>query len=187
MNGDMGGRTILVVVAHPDDAEACCGGTLARLAGLGNRVILVICTNGERGSHDAQLCPTRLAEIRRAEQRRIQEMLVIQKSIWLGYRDGQLSRAAGLRDRLGRLIREIRSETIAADQPCPGIREIICHPGYVTPGLLVDDYNENRELELRILTDPHLQEELARRETQLVTYAWLRQHPSATPNRERDV
>ena len=74
----------------------------------------------------------------------------------------------------------------AADQPCPGIKEIICHPGYVTAGPLADAYNGERELELRILTDPRLQEELARREIQLATFAWLRQHAAATPSPERD-
>jgi len=74
----------------------------------------------------------------------------------------------------------------AADQPCPGIQEIICHPGYGTPGMVVDSYNGERERELRTLTEPRLQEERERREIQLVTFAWLRQHAGATPNPERD-
>jgi LmbE family N-acetylglucosaminyl deacetylase len=90
--------TVLVVVAHPDDAEAFCGGTLAKLAGAGNRVILAISTNGDRGSHATDLCPTDLLEIRRREQHRAQEILGIHESIWLGYRDGQLSQSADFRE-----------------------------------------------------------------------------------------
>jgi N,N'-diacetylchitobiose non-reducing end deacetylase len=111
------GRTILVVVAHPDDAEAFCGGTLAKLTRMGNRVILVICTNGDRGSHDTLLCPSKLVEIRREEQRHAQEMLGVKESIWLGYRDGQLSRAADLRDQLIRIIRETCPEIIITFDP----------------------------------------------------------------------
>ncbi len=48
------GKTFWVVVAHPDDAEWYAGGTIASLA-LKNRVILVMCTSGEKGSNDDSL------------------------------------------------------------------------------------------------------------------------------------
>lgn len=48
------GKTFWVVVAHPDDAEWYAGGTLASLA-LKNRVILVMCTSGEKGANDDNL------------------------------------------------------------------------------------------------------------------------------------
>jgi LmbE family N-acetylglucosaminyl deacetylase len=130
------GRTILVVVAHPDDAEAYCGGTIARLAQAGNRLILVICTNGERGSHDTHLCPTRLAEIRRQEQHRAQEMLGIKESIWLGYRDGQLSRAGDLRDRLIRIIREARPEITVTFDPW---KHYEFHPDHRAVGFITSE------------------------------------------------
>ena len=38
---------ILVVGPHPDDQEAGMGGTIARLASLGHRVVLLDMTNGE--------------------------------------------------------------------------------------------------------------------------------------------
>jgi predicted glycoside hydrolase/deacetylase ChbG (UPF0249 family) len=60
------------------------------------------------------------------------------------------------------------------DQPCDGIKEILCHPGYTTPGPLPDAYNHGRELELATLTDPRLKEELETRHVKLVTYDWLR-------------
>jgi LmbE family N-acetylglucosaminyl deacetylase len=130
------GQTILVVVAHPDDAEAFCGGTIARLTQAGNRVILVICTNGERGSHDTLLCPTRLAEIRRQEQQRAQEMLGITESMWLGYRDGQLSRAGDLRDRLIRIIRETHPEIIVTFDPW---KHYEFHPDHRAVGFITSE------------------------------------------------
>lgn len=77
----------------------------------------------------------------------------------------------------------------AMDEPCEGIKEVICHPGYTTPGILADSYNHERELELKTLTDPRLKEELARREVRLVTYEWLRQQlgrPASAPNPGRE-
>src|SRR5690606_6967038 len=55
----------------------------------------------------------------------------------------------------------------AVDVPCDGVKEILCHPGYTTPGPLADAYNHERELELRALTDPRLRDELARRGVRL--------------------
>jgi predicted glycoside hydrolase/deacetylase ChbG (UPF0249 family) len=61
------------------------------------------------------------------------------------------------------------------DEPCDGVKEILCHPGYTTPGPLPDAYNHGRELELATLTDPRLKEELDQRQVRLVTYDWLQQ------------
>ncbi|MCS7002904.1 MAG: PIG-L family deacetylase, partial [Dehalococcoidia bacterium] len=43
-------RSVLVVTAHPDDAEFGCGGSMAKWAAEGRDVTLVICTNGDKGS-----------------------------------------------------------------------------------------------------------------------------------------
>ena len=37
---DLRGRTILAVFAHPDDESLACGGTLARLADAGARIVV---------------------------------------------------------------------------------------------------------------------------------------------------
>jgi N-acetyl-1-D-myo-inositol-2-amino-2-deoxy-alpha-D-glucopyranoside deacetylase len=41
--------TVLAVFAHPDDESYLCGGTLARYAAAGGRVVLVCATRGEAG------------------------------------------------------------------------------------------------------------------------------------------
>ena len=46
---DFSGRTILAVFAHPDDESLACGGTLARLADAGARVVVLCASRGERG------------------------------------------------------------------------------------------------------------------------------------------
>ena len=41
---------LLAVMAHPDDAELLCGGTLIKTASLGKRVGVLDLTTGEMGS-----------------------------------------------------------------------------------------------------------------------------------------
>lgn len=65
------GRSILAVFAHPDDESLACGGTLARLASEGFRVIVVSATHGERGGpidtrKDDELGHARALEIQEA-------------------------------------------------------------------------------------------------------------------------
>jgi hypothetical protein len=55
---------ILALVAHPDDAEILCAGTLARYATDGHRVTLAIYTDGSMGDRDVP--PAALAETRPA-------------------------------------------------------------------------------------------------------------------------
>ncbi|HEY8598205.1 MAG TPA: PIG-L family deacetylase, partial [Thermomicrobiales bacterium] len=45
-------RSVLVVIAHPDDIEALCGGTVALLAESGSRISYLVLTSGDRGSPD---------------------------------------------------------------------------------------------------------------------------------------
>lgn len=89
-------RTILAFFAHPDDEGFGVGGTLARYASEGDRVILVCATAGEEGvnrldEHDtADPSPgstTDLGEVRREELRRACDRLGIEGPVFLGYRD----------------------------------------------------------------------------------------------------
>jgi LmbE family N-acetylglucosaminyl deacetylase len=56
---------ILCVVAHPDDTELLCAGTLARYAKQGHRVTIAIFTDGDLG--DAAIKPEALAATRKKE------------------------------------------------------------------------------------------------------------------------
>jgi len=49
---------VLGIFAHPDDESLACGGTLARLADAGCRVVIVCASHGEAGSiSDPSLVP----------------------------------------------------------------------------------------------------------------------------------
>jgi LmbE family N-acetylglucosaminyl deacetylase len=52
-----GGQRILVVQAHPDDAEHLCGGTMALLAAEGKEIHYLFVTRGDKGSDDPDMTP----------------------------------------------------------------------------------------------------------------------------------
>ena len=89
----LGGRTVLAIFAHPDDESLACGGTLARLADLGARVILMCASRGERGSvADPSLIPpgSTLGRVRSEEFREAARVLGAAEAIILDHPDGDL-------------------------------------------------------------------------------------------------
>ncbi|MER3457285.1 MAG: PIG-L family deacetylase, partial [Chloroflexota bacterium] len=62
-------KKVMVVLAHPDDPEFMCGGTVARWAAEGKEIIYVLATRGDKGSDDPTMTPERLGQIREQEQR----------------------------------------------------------------------------------------------------------------------
>lgn len=73
--------------AHPDDEALLTGGTLARAAAAGHRVVLVVATDGEAGlASDAQLT-TDLGELRRRELDRAAAALGCARVVRLGLPD----------------------------------------------------------------------------------------------------
>ena len=65
------GDKIMVVVAHPDDAEFMCSGSVAKWTGEGREVVYVLCTSGDKGTSDPDVVPAELAVLREREQREV--------------------------------------------------------------------------------------------------------------------
>ena len=82
-------KTLLVVLAHPDDESFSIGGTLARSVAEGKHVHLVVATRGEAGIPGKDAAET--AVIREDELRRACAELGIQQLTFLGFVDGRLS------------------------------------------------------------------------------------------------
>ena len=61
-------RRAMVVVAHADDAEWGCAGTVARWCAEGKHVVYVICTDGSKGTSDPTIAPEEVIKSRREEQ-----------------------------------------------------------------------------------------------------------------------
>ncbi len=88
----LAGRTILAVFAHPDDESLACGGTLARAADAGARIVLLCASRGERGSvSDPALVPDGdLGRVRAGELRDAAAVLGVAEVIVLDHPDGDL-------------------------------------------------------------------------------------------------
>ncbi len=89
---DLSGRTVLAIFAHPDDESLACGGTLARLADSGARVVLMCGSRGESGSiSDPSLVGGEdLGAVRTRELADAARVLGIADLIVLSHPDGDL-------------------------------------------------------------------------------------------------
>ena len=78
----------MFVHAHPDDEAIFTGGTMARLATRGHRVVLVVATGGELGEAPAGCAPpAQLAARRSDETDAAARVLGVARVAWLGYHD----------------------------------------------------------------------------------------------------
>ncbi len=115
------GKTVMVFTPHPDDDTFNCAGIMALLARNKNRVIVVIYTNDNKGSHDMEMTRERLASIRKAEEENACGVLGVPKEniVWLGYEDGDLEYAdpRRLRDEACRLIKIYRPDAVFSIDP----------------------------------------------------------------------
>ena len=115
------GKTVLVFSPHPDDDLFGAGGTLALLTRNGNRVIIVLYTNDNKGSFDLEMTSERLARIRKAEEEAAMGLLGIPKENihWMGYEDGELEYAEPkmLCGRAAKYIRQFRPDVVFSIDP----------------------------------------------------------------------
>lgn len=132
-------QRVLAIVAHPDDMEFWCGGTLARFVAAGARVDLVLCTSGDRGSPDPHILPERLAAIREAEQQSAADLLGIRSVTFLRHPDGGLPDSPGLRGDLVRQIRRHRPELLITNDPVNPFPPYVAHRDHRTCGRVALD------------------------------------------------
>ena len=102
----------MVIMAHPDDAEFLCSGTVAKWCKEGWEVFYVLVTGGDKGTHDETMTPEKLAAIREEEQREACRVLGVKECILLGYPDGFTSESAELRGQIVRLLRLYRPDVV---------------------------------------------------------------------------
>src|SRR5215218_4470196 len=110
-------KRALVVVAHPDDIEFGCAGTVARWVHEGAYVAYALVTNGAAGSSDPEMTRARLAEIREAEAKASAKVVGVEQVEFLGYEDGFLEPTLEVREKIVRLIRRVRPEVVVTTDP----------------------------------------------------------------------
>ena len=108
------GTTVLGVFSHPDDESLACGGTLARLADAGARIVLVCATRGERGSPTGPFQDDALGTQRVAELRAAASLLGVVEVTVLDYEDGNLkwARATELQADISSCLRRYRPSVV---------------------------------------------------------------------------
>jgi LmbE family N-acetylglucosaminyl deacetylase len=121
---------ILLIGAHPDDADIKAGGTAAKWCDLGHVVRMVSLTNGQAGHHATP--GPRLADRRRDEARAAAATIGATYQV-LDHPDGELDDRLENRHEVIRLVRSFRPDLIVAH------RSTDYHPDHRFAGLLVQD------------------------------------------------
>lgn len=122
---------VMVIAAHPDDPEFGCAGTVVKWAQAGKAITYVLLTSGDKGSHDPDLRPGRLAALREDEQRAAARDLGVQQAIFLRYPDGLLENTLELRRQLSNTIRHHRPHVVMTIDPW---RPYQLHPDHRAAG-----------------------------------------------------
>lgn len=127
---------ILVVVAHPDDAEFWVGGTVARWTGAGIAVTYCVLTDGENGGNDPAVPQAQIPAIRRAEQLKAAGLLNVTDVKFMGINEGVIDPLdQELHKQLVRLIRQVRPQQIVTWSPERNWERFrSCHPDHLATG-----------------------------------------------------
>lgn len=129
-------KNVLLVVAHPDDAELSTAGTVLKLIEQGYEARYVVCSAGDKGTKDTAITPFQLAAIREQEQREAAAVLGVHHITFLRHPDGELDTCKGLRNEIAILIRNNRPDIIITHDPW---RPYQIHPDHRAVGFATVD------------------------------------------------
>ena len=111
--GTLGATRVLVVGAHPDDAEYYAGGTLLHFVECGAHVALTVCTGGGRGGRGLD----DPVAIRAAEQAAAAGVIGFAARENLGRSDGELAVDEPLRESITCALRRERPDIVITHDP----------------------------------------------------------------------
>ena len=121
---------VVVIGAHPDDADQSAGGTAIKLAKLGHRVLFISLTNGDAGHFNTG--GGALAKIRRAEAEEAARRFGVTYTV-LDNHDGELMPDLNVRLQVIRLIRKWKADVVIGPRPND------YHPDHRNTAILVQD------------------------------------------------
>ena len=126
----------MVVVAHADDAEWGCSGTVAKLCAEGWAMVYVLCTDGSKGIDDPAISGEELIRIRMEEQTNAGKVLGLHDVVFLGYEDAMLQPSLDVRRDIARAIRRYRPSLLICQNPVRDLvgRGYIGHPDHFAAG-----------------------------------------------------
>ena len=109
--------SILVVTPHPDDSESSAGGTIARWCAEGKKVILVVCTDGSKGTSDRSVKPEDLAKTREVETLNAAKVYGLAGVEFLRMPDQALEDDDEFREKIVRQIRKHKPRILLTVEP----------------------------------------------------------------------
>ena len=129
-------KSAMVVVAHADDAEFGCSGTVARWCAEGIEVVYVLCTDGSKGTSDREISSDELVEVRRKEQINAGKVLGLKDVAFLAYPDSYLQPTLELRRDIAREIRRHRPDVVICPYPMRNLDGSwgVGHPDHMAAG-----------------------------------------------------
>jgi LmbE family N-acetylglucosaminyl deacetylase len=107
----------MAIVAHPDDIEFGCAGTLARWVQEGCKVAYLLVTSGDVGIAEPNITRAQAAAIREAETLVAAQIIGVRDVVFLREPDGMVENTLALRKRLVREIRIFKPEVVITDDP----------------------------------------------------------------------
>ena len=113
MRVSFAGERILAVMAHPDDCELVCAGTLARASRDGAATAICVMCAGDKGLPASGDRPENFEQVRRAEAAEAAELLSA-KLFWFGAPDGELFDTVEQRRRLSEIYRQFAPTLVIA-------------------------------------------------------------------------
>ena len=119
-------KNAMIVVAHADDAEYGCSGTVAMLTKKGIEVTYVICTDGSKGSSDPEMTSAKLIKLRKKEQLDAAKVLGLKDVVFLNYPDSYLEPSLSLRHDIAQEIRRYQPNIVITTYPS---RNLSTHHG----------------------------------------------------------
>ena len=105
------------MVAHPDDAEFLCGGSIAKLCAQGWEVNYILTTSGDMGTRDDKMSRPAMAVIREKEQVEAATVLGVKEVVFLRYPDGFYEDTAESRGKIVREVRRLKPDLVITWDP----------------------------------------------------------------------
>ena len=111
-------RVALAVTPHPDDCEGGCGGALSKwVEKFGTEAVVVMCTNGNKGTSERDMTPELLAATREQEQLEAAGVTGVKDVVFLRHPDGGLEDTMQFRREVTRAIRQYKPDLIMCIDP----------------------------------------------------------------------
>lgn len=139
---DVRGKTILGIVAHPDDLDFWAAGSIASWAKNGANIYYIILTDGTRGSEDMSISEDDLREMRHREQQEAGKVVGIKDVFFLDFPDGALRNVEEVHRPVVKIIRQLKPDIVITTDPTNVYDEengYINHPDHRCAGQIALD------------------------------------------------